>query len=132
MKRFLASICLGLTLLTAPITFQSCKEIPTAGQPSASVVVDAEKTLRISKDTFDIFLKLEKQNHDLVVSKFPQIHQFAEYLRANAPTWLIQANDLKNQYKHGTGNLTALLNILSILKQSTAQAQTDITTIHGQ
>jgi hypothetical protein len=123
MKKLLVSFCLAFTLITTPIAFNSCKTFVST-TANENVVVDAEKTLRISKDTFDIFLKLEKQNQVFVKAHLPQVHQFAEYIRTNAPTWLITANDLKNQYKHGTGNLNLLMAALNVLKQNSSQAQT--------
>jgi len=135
MKYILISLT-ALCLCIAPIGFTGCGYsgqpiVTTPIAPSESVVVKAEQTLRISKDTFDIFLRLEKDNHSTVVENAPQIHQFAEYLRRNAPNWLIQANDLKNKYKHGEGNLQALLTAIENLTANTNQAKTYINQLNG-
>ncbi len=131
MKRILVSLCLSVALITAPVAFVGCGTtgnlLTTSVTPQASVVVNAEKTLRVSKDTFDLFLKLEYQNQALVKTKYPQIHQFAEYIRKNAPTWLITANNAKNAYKHGNGNLQALMAAIDTLTTNQTQAQTYVT-----
>ncbi len=130
MKR-IQIILLALCLPLLPLVYTGCGTtgnlLTTSVTPQASVVVNAEKTLRVSKDTFDLFLKLEYQNQALVKAKFPQIHQFAEYLRKNAPTWLITANNAKNAYKHGNGNLQALMTAIDTLTSNSTQAQTYIT-----
>ncbi len=134
MKR-LQVILVALCLCVIPITYTGCGStgnlLTTSVTPQASVVINAEKTLRVSKDTFDLFLKLEYQNQALVKAKFPQIHQFAEYLRKNAPTWLITANNAKNAYKHGNGNLQALMSAIDTLTSNETQAQTYITQLQA-
>ncbi len=127
LKIILIALCLPLL----PLVYTGCGTtgslLTTSVTPQASVVVNAEKTLRVSKDTFDLFLKLEYQNQALVKAKWPQIHQFAEYIRRNAPTWLITANNAKNDYKHGRGNLQSLMAAIDTLTSNQTQAQTYIT-----
>jgi hypothetical protein len=131
------TIVIGLALLpSTPFLLSGCKTTTTGTTPGTSApneayVVNAEKTLRISKDTFDLFLKIEYDNRELVKQRFPQIHTFAEYLRKNAPTWLVTANNLKNDYKHSNVGLNALLNALSVLTTNTNRAQTYINEIRN-
>lgn len=130
MRRILQILVLSVSLSLVPAC-SNYKEflqhpLTTAAPVNESVVVNAEKTLRVSKDTFDLFLRIEKDNQALVKSKMPQVHTFAEYLRKNAPTWLITANNLKNDYKHGRGNLQALLDAISVLNTNTNKANTYI------
>lgn len=66
---------------------------------SDPVIVNAEKTLRVSKDTLDLFVKLEYQNQAAVKARFPIVHEFAEKVRREAPGLLKAANDTKNAYK---------------------------------
>lgn len=100
---------------------------------SSSIVVNAEKTLRISKDTFDTFLHVEHDNRALVREKLPQVHKFAEYVRSNAPSWLSRANTLKNLYKHNRDAATGqqLLSALNTLSQNQNQAQQFIDQLKG-
>lgn len=132
MKKLLQIIVLsvGLALLPACDTFMQAP-LTTPLPVNASVVTNAEKTLRVSKDTFDFFLKLEYDNQTLVKSQFPQIHAFAEYLRKNAANWLITTNKLKNDYKHGNGDLQALLNALSNLTTNVNTANQYVSKINN-
>lgn len=103
----------------------------TYSDASDPVVVNSEKSLRISKDTFDLFLKLEYENKDDAAKITPKIHQFAEYLRENAPHWLTTANDMKNAYKHNRNaeNKANLLTALATIDQATIEARTYINQI---
>ena len=130
------TIVIGLALLpSTPFLLSGCKTTPGTPTgtlaPNESYVVNAEKTLRISKDTFDLFLKIEYDNRELVKQRFPQIHTFAQYLRGNATKWLNTANNLKNDYKHNNVGLSALLNALSVLTTNTDKAQNYIKEIRN-
>lgn len=107
----------------------SCKTFSgTQVQSSQSAtisVVSAEKTLRVAKDTIDLFLHLEYDNQALVKDKFPEVHAFAEKLRKTAPDLLISANNIKNTYKHNRTpeNAASLQTVLSTLQETATQAQ---------
>lgn len=96
---------------------------PTTGDP---IVVNAEKTLRLAKDTLDLFVKLEYQNQAVVKAKFPQVHEFAEKVRREAPAMLKTADDIKNAYKaHRNDAIAAqLAAAIAAISQVAAQAQT--------
>lgn len=51
-------------------------------QTATQLIVNAEKTTIIAKDSIDTFLKLERQNDAAYRQISPKIHQYAEYLRA--------------------------------------------------
>ncbi len=125
-------IALGLCILPVGCGYTGGNVLTTNVTPSESVVVKAEQTLQISKDTFDILLRLEYENRKFVLSNAPAIHTYAEYVRKNAPTWLITANNLKNQYKSGQGNLQALLTALTTLTENTSQSKVYITQLNNQ
>lgn len=134
-----------LASVAAALTFSGCGQLQQLGGPaptpapqidpaqSSAIVVNAEKTLRISKDTFDTFLHVEHDNRALVREKLPQVHKFAETIRANAPSWLERANTLKNLYKHNRNAATGqqLLNALNVLSQNQTQAQQFIDQLKG-
>jgi hypothetical protein len=127
-----AALCAAFFSFALPGCGEFMQNPLTATAPvNESVVVNAEKTLKTSKDTFDFFLHLEKDNEALIKQKLPQIHTFAEYLRKNAPGWLIAANTLKNDYKHGNGNLQALLDALNVLNTNTVTANQYVTQINN-
>lgn len=132
MKQILIPItALCLCILPIGCGYTGGNVLTTNITPNESVVVKAEQTLRISKDTFDILLRLEYENRKTVLNTLPQVHTYAEYLRKNAPTWLTTANDLKNQYKSGHGNLQALLTALATLTDNTNQSKVYINQIKG-
>lgn len=128
----LQSVIAALCLCVIPLAYNGCgytggNVLTTNVAPTESVVVKAEQTLRISKDTFDILLRLEYEQRKYVLNYAPAIHTYAEYVRRNAPNWLTTTNDLKNQYKAGHGNLQALLTALATLTENTNQSNTYIT-----
>jgi hypothetical protein len=122
---------LPIPLVALALYLNACQLFPVT-QPNTDVVINAEKTLRLSKDTFDLFLHLEKDNQAFVKSKLPQVHVFAQNLRKNAPDWLITANNLKNDYKHGNGDLNALMAALNILTQNISTAKNYINQINNK
>jgi hypothetical protein len=68
----------GIFILVA-VLLHGC----AAPDPNADpVVVRAEQTLSIAFDSMDTFLKIEKRNAELVKQKVPEVHAFAESLRA--------------------------------------------------
>jgi hypothetical protein len=116
------------------VGFCSCAPPPTGGtSPTAtsgdSVVVTAEKTLRTAKDTFDLFLHLEYDNRAALEKVSPEIHKYADYIRKNAPDWLITANNLKNTYKHNrtAENKATLATALTTIVEAMSQSQKYIT-----
>jgi hypothetical protein len=133
--------CRGIDVkrLTAPILavflFASCGGIPTGIQPDQNVVINAEKTLAISRATFETFLKLEGDNRALVKSKLPSVHAFAEYLRGNPCcryiNWLQTADHLKNDYKSGTVSLGDLQAALNVVISNATKATDSMTSIQN-
>lgn len=96
----------------------------TSATVSSNPVVAAEASLRLAKDTIDLFLKLESDNEAVVKANAPQIHTFAIYLRQHAADILISANLVKNTYKHNrtAENATNLVTVMSTVNQILAQA----------
>lgn len=130
--KYINVIILSFVLTFTPACTEFMQAPLTTSLPvNENVVVNAEKTLRTAKDTFDFFLHLERDNQTLVKEKLPQVHTFAEYLRKNAVGWLITANQLKNDYKHGNGNLQALLNALNVITSNANTAQQYVSKINN-
>lgn len=107
--------------------FCSCATPPAGGPTSTAdpVVVTAEKSLRTAKDTFDLLLHLEYDNR-AALEKVPLgIHTYADYIRKNAPDWLITANNLKNTYKHNrtAENKASLQTALATISEAVLQSQ---------
>jgi len=78
------------------ILLYGCAGIAPGNDP---VVVDAEKSTSVFVETLNTFFQLEYQNRDLIKAKLPQVHQYAEVMRLNAPTWIATARDLTKTYK---------------------------------
>ncbi len=145
LRRFLEASIVALCLPLLPLAYTGCGTtgnlLTTSATPNEKVVINAEKTLSTSKDTLTFFLQQEYQNKAFVKAHLPQVHQFAEYLRgqvscgpkttARFTCWLITTNDLKNQYKHGQGNLQALMAAIDGLTQNVTQAQSYLTQINA-
>ncbi len=144
-KRLLVPILCVYLCFSTPVAFTGCGTtslLTTSATPNEKVVINAEKTLSTSKDTLTFFLQQEYQNKVFVKSHLPQVHQFAEYLRgqvscgpkttARFTCWLITTNDLKNQYKHGHGNLQVLMAAIDGLTQNVTKAQSYLTQIKQQ
>jgi predicted ATPase len=117
-------VVVTLTAFFPPGCVNSSTTTGTAATVSSDPVVAAETSLRLAKDTIDIFLHLEKDNQAIVKANAPQIHTFAEYLRAHAADILISANLVKNTYKHNRSadNAANLVTIMATVNQLVAQA----------
>lgn len=85
-------------LLSLPLCFilAGCATILPGNDP---VVVNAERTANLASDTFDTFLKIEYDNRAALETVSPEIHKYAESLRAHAPTWLASLRSLTKAYK---------------------------------
>jgi hypothetical protein len=103
-----------------PFLVWACTTPQTGSDP---IVVNAEKTLRISKDTLDLFVTLEYQNQALIKTKFPPVHAFAESVRKDAPQLLKAANDAKNAYKNKQGTSAQLFAALTAVTTLASKAQ---------
>ena len=63
------------------------------------IVVRTEQALNIALDTFDVFLKLERDNQAGLEKVSPKIHEWAENVRRNGKGWIKSAQTAKNAYK---------------------------------
>jgi hypothetical protein len=129
MKKLLISLCVAVTLITAPVAFVGCKQLPGFSQQSSDqIILRAEQTAETAKLTFKTFLHLERENEALLLKVNPAIHGWAEKLRshgnATAPgiDWIVS---LRNATKTFEANRTAenqatLNTILITLTQAVA------------
>jgi hypothetical protein len=133
MKKYILSTCCALVALS----FCSCGfsliggsngQVATpalSATTSSNIVIAAEKTLQVSKDSIDLFLHLEYDNHDVVLKSMPQVHTVAEFLRREAPAALVKANNAKNAFKHNRNaeNQASLMTAVATVSSLAAQAQ---------
>jgi len=126
------SLCLALLVMTG------CASVAPGHDP---VVVRAEQSLSIAFDTIDTFLKLEHDNQELVKKKLPEVHAFAQKLRAKVTVGgktqpfgisVIQsATDVKNAYKRNRSpeNKANLISALASLEAIVRETQQHLTAI---
>lgn len=65
-----------------------------------AIVVSTEKALNIALDTFDLFLKVERDNESSLAGVSPGIHSFAEKVRTNGKNWIKSAERAHDAYKN--------------------------------
>jgi hypothetical protein len=91
-KRILASICVGIALITTPFSFVGC--VTTSGIPELSekntdqVILRAEQTAQTARLTFTTFVHLERDNEAVLKSFNPQIHVYANTIRVHGLDWV--------------------------------------------
>jgi hypothetical protein len=127
-------------LVVIALTFSGCGTVSDFTNPSGPtvtatpvpvnvnatdpVVVNAEKTLLIARDTFTLFVHLERDNRASLAKISPQFHQYAEILRRNGIKWLRTADAMKEAYKNNrtpeskANLLTALATVSEALNQT--------------
>src|SRR5215471_8108894 len=115
-KRTLAPI-LVLALLCA------CNNIAPGNDP---VVVDAQRIIPSAHDTINAFLKTEAENHVIIKAQAPQISNYANMVRRNAPHWFETAWSTLDTYRHNRSpqNKATLQTSLAVLGQVITQIQT--------
>ncbi len=98
-------ILVALCLPLLPLAYTGCAGFGT--QPSVQIgkpgkdpiLVNAQKTTAIAVDAISTFLKIERDNQVWVKAHAPQIHTYANYLRANAKHWISTSRTLEDAYE---------------------------------
>lgn len=98
----------------------ACAQLQSGSDP---VVVRAEQTQTISKDTLDAFVTYERNNDATLRALNPQIHTYANYVRAHGQQWLRTLQAEKLAYKNNrTGeNKANLLTAVAVLQEAVKQ-----------
>lgn len=118
MKKFLLVLLIAL-----PALFVSgCASILPGHDP---IVVNAERTIGVALDTFDVFLKLEYDNHEALKGVSPAIYESAQYIRKNGKRWIKSATDLTRTYKRNRSpeNKVSLITAISVLQSAVREAE---------
>ncbi len=84
----------GLLMITALLA--GCAGLDPGADP---VVVRAEQSAQIATDTFDVFLKFEYENSDLLKKITPEFHKAAELIRRNGKGWILTLRNVTKSYK---------------------------------
>lgn len=82
--------------LLALLLFTGCAAVAPGHDP---VVVHAERTIAVSFDACDAFLRIEHAQREWYRIATPGLHDFAETLRADAPAAFTTARALLKAYK---------------------------------
>lgn len=92
------------------------------------VVVDAEKTLLIARDTFNLYVHIEREHQDTLAKVSPEFHKLGTKLRGNAIGWLRTADRLKETYKQNrtAENKASLFTALAVVSKALSETQTMI------
>lgn len=92
------------------------------------IVVRTEQALNIALDTFNIFLKIERDNQVGLEKVSPEIHKFAENVRRNGKNWIKSAQRAKNVYSQNrtAENHANLITAYKTLKTAIAESQSYI------
>jgi hypothetical protein len=106
--RFLiASVIICAAFAVAPIGPTGCSSFnpPTQTQASTDqVILRAEQTAQTARLTFDTFVRLERDNEDLLKQANSQIHVYANTIRAHGLDWV---DSLRTATKTFKANRTA-------------------------
>jgi hypothetical protein len=92
---------------------------------SDPIVVNAEKTLLIGRDTFLLLSQVEYTNREELAKIVPAMRGYADYIRRNSTRWLKTANSLKNAYKYNrtSENQRALVATLATISEAINQSK---------
>ena len=91
MKQLLASLCIGIALIVTPIAFDGCASFnpPTQTQASTDqVILRAEQTAEAARLTMKTFVTFERDNEAMLKAVSPQIHVYANTIRAHGLDWV--------------------------------------------
>ncbi len=98
---------------------------PVPNQPPDKIVVATERTLLVSRDTFNFYIHFYKDNRATLDKASPKFGEFWHYLGKNSIGWLETAERLKEIYKLNSSdfNLQNLLNQLKLITDNANKAQ---------
>lgn len=101
---------------------EGCKSIRPGHDP---VVVNAERSVAIALDTFDLFLKLEFDNRERLKQISPDIFTVAEKFRREAPQWIASANNTIRAYKKNRTpeGKVSLMTAVAVLESALRESQ---------
>lgn len=113
-----------LLALLLVIGFCGCTTLQPGADP---LVVNAERSIEVSRVTLDAFLKFEFSNRE----KCPaEVQAAAEAIRVKAPEWFRRAHRVKLAYKQNRGpdQKADLLTALAVLQTAASEAATALAT----
>lgn len=109
-----------LILLLPLLMCDGCSTLQVGADP---LVVNAERTLEVSRATLDAFVRFEFNNRAKCP---PEIQAAAEKIRREAPEWFGRAMRLKLAYKQNRGadSKADLMTAIAVLSTAASEAAT--------
>lgn len=116
----------ALTLwIGALVLFTGCfgKLADNGAYRGDKLLYSADASIVASKQILDVFVSWERDN-EAILKSFPQVHAFADDVRAKAPAWFRQAYVARDLYKSdpSQANQSALNTILRVIKGALTEA----------
>ena len=104
MKKLLASFCLSIALITAPVAFNGCalfqqQPVEISAQNADQIILSAEKAAETAFVTFNTFVHLERDNEALLKTVNPQIHVYANTIRDHGLDWIVSLRNATKTFK---------------------------------
>jgi hypothetical protein len=130
MKRFFYGLLIALALSFPGILTTGCnKTLNPSGvysQPGGGglVAYNTDLSITTAKDVLDVFVKWERDNRPALVAT-PEVKQYADSIRQQAPGWFKSAVALSDAYKASptTENLNAFNAAMAVIQSAVGQAQ---------
>jgi leucyl-tRNA synthetase len=122
----------AVSISLAPMGPSGCAQykFPSITQQSADqIILRAEQTAETAKLTFNTFVHLERDNETLLKQLNPQIHVWAENIRAHGIDWIVSLRNATKTFKANrtSENQASLNTILTTLTQAIADTNKYIT-----
>lgn len=113
---------LQLPVIILAMLLGACASVGIGSDP---VLVNAERITSLSFTTFDSFFALERAQEVYVKAHAPEVHKFANSLRANAPKYLATARATTEAYRlnRDAQNKASLQTAIAILQTALSQVQ---------
>lgn len=111
-------------LLAAPLLLLGCRSMdPNGVYKGDQVLYNADMAISTSFDVVHTFVKWEYDNK-AVLTQMPQLHEYANSLRVQYPTWHKAAMAARNAYASSATkeNATALQMAIDVLREAMRQA----------
>jgi hypothetical protein len=121
---FVAASIFTASLAIAPVSFVSCQQPPTLSQENTDqIILRAEQTAQVSRDTFNLFVHLERDNEALLKQVNPSIHDYANTIRKHGLDWVESLRQATKTFKaNRTADNQASLNTwLTTLNNAVSQ-----------
>jgi len=74
--------------LVAVVLLYGCAQPSISTQSTDQVILRAEQTAQVARDTFNLFVHLERDNESVLKTVNPQIHVYANTIRAHGLDWV--------------------------------------------